>query len=442
MFSVEGVTNNEKKRPTPLTRERKDSTSSSETPIKVPHTPRFAEATSVCSPNEANKDHRSPFADPPSQKTQSYMAQAQPSDIGFAAPLKSTIKAPGTPERKIDNPLSPTFREEQLLEKYEQGTEKEQAKDLKIKTRVRVAKFVLRAPRNNFPPWAQGQKTWPQITVLVITCISLAFCLLIFWNYWRGGHWKAEKVAVYSTLFAVGFFIFSIVMWTIAAVTLQQPKNSGHGKDMWGWSCVHNDRRDLFQEDVDYVLVCKMQNWSLVCCLIEIVLECITVILYGIVFYRYYSKQRLRKSMDVRDRARSDLYLAQLGSQSAPNKHGFDPMSPSYSTHAKSPHFPPSAYNNGPDAKEGFAGAQFVKAKSSSALNTKSFALQLPPIKTQSAMPKVAQNCFERAPSPPVERRIEHVSAAPGEQTYDAVPIPGAYASPLSSPGLAQPQHQ
>jgi hypothetical protein len=115
------------------------------------------------------------------------------------------------------------------------------------------------APRNNFPPWAQGQKTWPQITVLVFACISLAFCLLIFWNYWRGGHRKAEKVAVYSTLFVVGFFIFSIVMWTIAAAILQQSKNSGHGKDMWGWSCVDNDRRELFQEEVDYVLVCKMQ---------------------------------------------------------------------------------------------------------------------------------------------------------------------------------------
>jgi hypothetical protein len=174
----------------------------------------------------------------------------------------------------------------------------------------------------------------------------------------------------------------------------------------------------------------------LVCCLIEIVLECITVILYGIVFYRYYSKQRLRKSMDVRDRARSDLYLAQLRYQSAPNIPGFDRMSPSYSTHAK------SAYNNGPNPEEGFAGAQSVKAKSNSALNTKSFAPQSPPINIQSSMPKVAQNSFERAPSPPVERRIEHVSAAPGEQTYDAVPIPGAYASPLSSLGLAQPQHQ
>lgn len=142
--------------------------------------------------------------------------------------------------------------------------------------------------------------------------------------------------------------------------------------------------------------------------------------------------------MDVRDRARSDLYLAQLRSQSAPNTPGFGPMSPSYSTHVKSPRFPPSSYNNASAAEEGYAGAQFVEAKSNAALNAKPFALQPPPIKIQSATPKIAQTGFSRAASPPAERRIDHVAAAPGEQTYAAVPIPGAYASPLSSPGPQQ----
>jgi len=81
------------------------------------------------------------------------MAQSQPSDIGFgyisqndglrhpqgvpvevpltpASPLKSALKVPGTPGRRFDNPLSPTFREEQILEEKEDHTEKEQAKDL------------------------------------------------------------------------------------------------------------------------------------------------------------------------------------------------------------------------------------------------------------------------------------------------------------------------
>jgi hypothetical protein len=82
------------------------------------------------------------------------MAQAQPSDIGFgyitqneqhvevpmtpASPLKSAMKVPGTPARRLDNPLSPTFREEQILEKTEEETEKEQAKDL-VRTEARTA---------------------------------------------------------------------------------------------------------------------------------------------------------------------------------------------------------------------------------------------------------------------------------------------------------------
>lgn len=139
---------NEKKRPTPLTRERTSSSSSSdssESSLKVPRTPRFAEATTVYSPIDVSERGRSPFADPPEVT----MAESKPSDIGFgyisentaprhveiqvgpASPgLKSAMKVPGTPGRRIDNPLSPTFREEQILEKHEEMTEKQQAKDL------------------------------------------------------------------------------------------------------------------------------------------------------------------------------------------------------------------------------------------------------------------------------------------------------------------------
>lgn len=471
----------EKKQADLLTRERSPSNSSTSTAsLKVPRTPRFAEATTVYSPIEDNDSHRSPFADPPTTKTQTLMAQSQPSDIGFgyisqndpsrqvevpltpASPLKSALKVPGTPGRRIDNPLSPTFREEQILEKHEESTEKEQARDLKMKIRVRMAKGILRwvnfscslivlalvamtfsifnatkhlPPRNNLPPWANNTQPWPQILVLTVACVSLALCLLVFWNYWRGGHRRAEKVAVYYTLFAVAFFIFSIVMWGVAAGVLQGSRNNSNNKDIWGWSCVDNKRRQLFAEEIDYALVCRMQSWSLVCCLIEIVLESITVILYGIVFYRYYSKQRLRKSMDVRDRARSDLYLAQLRSQSAPNTPGFGPLSPSYSQHVKSPRFPPSAFNANSQsmAEEGFAGTRFVEAKPISSAPTKPFQLQPPPIKIHSATPKTPQNGFE-APIHPQERKIDHVDAAPGEQQYASVPIPGAY-STVTSPG-------
>ena len=45
------------------------------------------------------------------------------------SPLKSAMKVPGT-ARSFANPLSPTFREEQILEAREKSTDKDQARDL------------------------------------------------------------------------------------------------------------------------------------------------------------------------------------------------------------------------------------------------------------------------------------------------------------------------
>ena len=114
--------------------------------FKSPRTPRFAEATGVHSPIDNDDKRDRPYP------TNHYAPQPQPSDIGFGyvqqtvemeetdrkylppptpmSPLKSALKSPGAPPRTVEGILSPTFREEQILEKTEQETEKEQAKDL------------------------------------------------------------------------------------------------------------------------------------------------------------------------------------------------------------------------------------------------------------------------------------------------------------------------
>jgi FtsZ-interacting cell division protein ZipA len=140
---------------------------------------------------------------------------------------------------------------------------------------------------------------------------------------------------------------------------------------------------------------------------IEIVVETITIAIYGVIFYRFSSKRKLRKSMDIRDKARTDLYLAQLRSQSAPNTPGFPPT----------PRFAPPG-DALSQAEEGY-GSQFA-TKPQSFSQPKPFALQPPPIKVQTATPQPPQEGFEPAP------------VAPGEQQYDAVPIPQAYSSPIS----------
>lgn len=113
--------------------------------------------------------------------------------------------------------------------------------------------------RNSKPAWAPGTNPWPQYLLLALSCVSLFACLLVFWGYWKGGHKRAEKVAVYYSIFSVCFFVFSLIMWVVAAALYQNSKSSGNDKDLWGWSCVHNDREQFFHDAVDYALVCRLQ---------------------------------------------------------------------------------------------------------------------------------------------------------------------------------------
>lgn len=113
--------------------------------------------------------------------------------------------------------------------------------------------------KNGLPAWAEGTNIVPQILTLASACLSLFICLLIFFGYLRGGHKRAEKVGVYYTLFAVGWFIFSMAIWLASIIILQHAKNSSDNKDLWGWSCNNNLRHQLFQNDVDYALVCRLQ---------------------------------------------------------------------------------------------------------------------------------------------------------------------------------------
>ena len=145
--------------------------------------------------------------------------------------------------------------------------------------------------------------------------------------------------------------------------------------------------------------------------------------------------------MDARDKARSDLYLAQLRTQTAPNTPGFGPLSPSYSMYMKSPRFPPSAHHQDlhSKAEEGELepGTRFVE-KPAFAPKPKPFALQPPPIKVHPASPKTSQQPTFSVPPPAPYTAVKPTAAEPapmaaGEKQYDAVPIPGAYA-PASPP--------
>lgn len=329
-----------------------------------------------------------------------------------------------------------------------------------MKIRVRAAKVILRGvnfscslivlsllstslnifrttkdlpERSNFPPWAIGTNPWPQYLLLAMSCISLFSAILVFYFYWRKGFKRGEKVSIYYSLFSVAFFTFSTVMWIVGAAIFQNSKATGDSEDLWGWACNDNLRRQLFSQDVNYALVCRMQDWSLVCAIIEVILEVIVITIYGIVFYRLRSKMRLKKTMDNRDKARSDLYLAQLRIQSAPNTPGFFPMTPKSPYVSMTQQVHPDSYSA---AEKGESyDVQYVSPKAPTRAFTKPFQLQPAPVRGQNATPKVTQGGFGTAdPSSSTTTEEDmsdnvnkHVGAAPGEQTYAAVPIPGAY---------------
>ncbi|KAJ6184362.1 hypothetical protein N7519_005663 [Penicillium mononematosum] len=424
-------------------------------------------------PSIAQKLDDHPFADPPNPQ-----ARGDVGDVGFGyvtannehandqvpmSPFRPDLKVPQT--AKSLNPLSPTFREEYMLEKQEKKAEVENARDLRIKLRVRIAKVFLRfvnfgcslivlsliavtltvfnaskhlPTRNNLPAWAEGTNPWAQYLLLAMACVSLVACLFVFWAYRKGGHGRAEKAAVYYTSFSLVFFGLNLIMWIVGAAVYQHSKATGNGKDMWGWSCAQNTREQLYHNTVDYALLCRLQDWGLVCAIIEIVIEVLVILIYAVVFYRVWSKRKLMKSMDTRDNARSDLYLAQLRLQSAPNTPGFagftsyPPKSPFYAAGPVDPH---SA------AEKGMAQPQTTQYASprSPTRPTPSFQLQPPPIKVQQPTPQTAQEEFappsHHSQSPPPQSQREsppmNRGSAPGERTYDAVPIPGAYQSPM-----------
>lgn len=324
-------------------------------------------------------------------------------------------------------------------------------------------------PRGGFTPWAPKQKIWPQVVVLSISCVSLFCAILVMYGYWKGGHKKASYMGRYYTAFFVIFFLSSIIVWAIGAGVLQHSRTSKDGKGMWAWSCKNNTRAVLFQNSVSYGLLCRLQNWSLICIIIEIVVETISILVYGIIFYRLYSKRSLHKSMAHRDRARSDLCLSQLKAQSAPPTPGFNiPYSP-----REGPLATPTTMEYYQPELEAGHNTQYVSADQK--YQPEPFRLQPPPIKIQNPTPKMEQVGFTplqttmstpaaaattstataaptRTPSPYVEAQLspfmppeqpqetvqEHFGAAPGEQVYDFVAPPGAYEDMVSSPGPEQ----
>ncbi|GAM89255.1 hypothetical protein ANO11243_072920 [Dothideomycetidae sp. 11243] len=438
-------------------------------------TARFAEATAVNSPLDPVGPAQFSF---PAQAVSYQRPQMAPVETHFGASVDHKMSSPdsgkdelpsavdsydsGPPSPPVKTPftampfLSPTWKEEESLEKAQGHTDKEQVKDLKVKTRVRIAKLMLRGvnfscslivlsmlstsltifratrdlpPRyvgnKQLMPWAPNQKTWPQFVVLAIACASLLITTVVLYMHCRHGYRRARKSNNYYNLFAIATWIFSIIMWILGATVLQHTRLVGKGQDFWGWSCAQNTRSQVFSDDIKYSLVCRLQNWSLVCCIIEVVVEAITISIYSIMAYRFWSKRRLTKSMSNRNNARSELYTAQLRHVASA------PQTPAWPTDSKG-----DAVEMQPST------TQYAESPSNGNSQLRPFILQPAPVSrvaspgmhpgftptpVRAYSPPGAAVDEQNLPMSPREVRRDHIAARPGERVYDSVPIPGAY---------------
>lgn len=273
-------------------------------------------------------------------------------------------------------------------------------------------------------PWAPDQKIWPQLVVLVISCISLLITIIVLYLTFRRGRRRSRKADNYYNLYAVGTWIFSMIMWILGATFLQHTRLVGKGQDFWGWSCVQNTRSAVYSQDIKYSLICRLQNWSLVCCIIEVVVETITVAIYAIIAYRFWSKRRLTHSMGKRNNARSDLYLAQLRA-SAPNTPA--PWVPDAKSHPEAEsielqHPRPFVLQPAP-ASRNISPTVVVPPQVSSFHQP-----DRPVAEPQRHIGGASGGAAECPTTPGGEVHMGHAAAAPGEAIYEAVPVPACYA--------------
>ena len=150
--------------------------------------------------------------------------------------------------------------------------------------------------------------------------------------------------------------------------------------------------------------------------------------------------------MALRDKARSEFYEAQSRAGTLPNTPAIPDAPKSARDGFYNPMFSPRFAPDGSDVEKqdgtittpGNDSQYAVSAKSN---DSKPFTLQAPPLGRNT--PKTKQNATFDAPPVPREpgstnfsrpttpaAATPHQPAAPGERSYDAVPVPSAYGNP------------
>lgn len=150
-------------------------------------------------------------------------------------------------------------------------------------------------PIQGFAPWPEHTILWPPILVLTVATLSMITSTAIMAAYFFGGHKKAERIAITSTIVTALAWVAGICIWATSGGAMQSAKSRSRGMDFWGWACSKNNQRyEIWNDWVDYDLVCELQNWNFICTFISVGAETLSLSVYAFAVWRLYVKSRLK----------------------------------------------------------------------------------------------------------------------------------------------------
>lgn len=119
------------------------------------------------------------------------------------------------------------------------------------------------APETGLAVWPTSIETWPQLTILFISCISSIVSISILARYAREHSQRMMQPIGEYTLVTMVTYIVSGVIWGVGAGLLSVTKASGDGNDIWDWSCQNTQTVPFLQELIPYSNICSLRVCTL-----------------------------------------------------------------------------------------------------------------------------------------------------------------------------------
>jgi hypothetical protein len=108
--------------------------------------------------------------------------------------------------------------------------------------------------------WPAGTKTWPTYVTLIAAVINAVLSSLVLIGYCWGTK-IANRWNTVRTVFSIGIIIFDVVLWAIAAGSLQSSSTfDGDKSSLWAATCgIPQDQQEPFKQKLDFGKFCIKQ---------------------------------------------------------------------------------------------------------------------------------------------------------------------------------------